>query len=113
MWSRNGRHDVPRRGMAGRSTAFDIIARPMPQSHGAADPGRPVNVHVRVDGWPGQLFALLFRDWLKANLDVQSEYVAVKCKAQEARDYPEAKEAWFDDAYVRAWEWADSTGWRP
>jgi dephospho-CoA kinase len=81
--------------------------------HGAADPGRPVNVHVRVDGWPGQQFALLFRDWLKANLDVQSEYVALKCKAQEAQDYPEAKEAWFDDAYVRAWEWADSTGWRP
>ena len=81
--------------------------------HGAADPGRPVNVHVRVDGWPGQQFALLFRDWLKANPGVQSEYVAVKRKAQEAQDYPEAKEPWFDDAYVRAWEWADSTGWRP
>src|SRR4029078_8194907 len=27
--------------------------------HCAADPGRPANIHVRVDGWPGQQFALL------------------------------------------------------
>jgi dephospho-CoA kinase len=80
--------------------------------HGAADPGRPVNVHVRVDGWPAQQFALLFRDWLIAEPDVQSEYVAVKRKAQEAKDYPEAKEPWFTDAYRRACEWAHSTGWR-
>ena len=32
--------------------------------HGAADPGRPANVHIRVDGWPNQQFALLFVDWL-------------------------------------------------
>ena len=81
--------------------------------HGAADPGRPVNIHVRVDGWPGQQFALLFRDWLRANPDVQSEYVAVKRDAQKAPDYPEAKEPWFDGAYARAWSWAETTGWRP
>jgi dephospho-CoA kinase len=81
--------------------------------HGAADPGRPVNVHVRVDGWPGQQFALLFRDWLRADTDLQSEYVAVKRAAEAAQDYPEAKEAWFAQAYPRAWEWAESTGWRP
>jgi dephospho-CoA kinase len=81
--------------------------------HGAADPGRPVNIHVRVDGWPGQQFALLFRDWLRANPDVQSEYVAVKRNAQQAPDYPEAKEPWFDRAYARAWSWAGATGWRP
>jgi dephospho-CoA kinase len=81
--------------------------------HGAADPGRPANIHVRVDGGPGQRFALLFRDWLNANPDVRSEYVAVKRKALEAPDYPEAKEPWFDDAYQRAWLWADTTGWRP
>ena len=33
----------------------------------SADPGRPTNVHVRVDGWPNQQFALLFVDWLTAN----------------------------------------------
>ena len=81
--------------------------------HGAADPGRPVNIHVRVDGWPGQQFALLFRDWLTANPDVQKEYVAVKRNAQAAPDYPAAKEPWFADAYRRAWDWAASVNWQP
>ncbi len=76
--------------------------------HASADPGRPTNVHIRVDGWPNQQFALLFVDWLKANPDVRDEYLAVK----RAADSAEAKEPWFSDAYPRAWEWADSTGWR-
>lgn len=58
--------------------------------HASADPGRPTNVHIRVDGYPNQQFALLLVDWLKANLDVAH-----------------------DDVYRRAWEWADATGWSP
>jgi dephospho-CoA kinase len=46
-----------------------------------------------VDGWPNQQFALLFVDWLAAN--------------------PAATEVGSRDAYRRAWEWADSTGWHP
>jgi dephospho-CoA kinase len=81
--------------------------------HCAADPGRPANIHVRVDGWPGQQFALLFRDWLAANPDVREEYLAAKRRAQSAADYAQAKEPWFADADQRAWEWAETTGWRP
>jgi dephospho-CoA kinase len=81
--------------------------------HCAADPGRPANIHVRVDGWPGQQFALLFRDWLRANPDVQQEYLSVKREALTAPDYADAKEPWFADAYRCAWEWADETAWRP
>jgi dephospho-CoA kinase len=81
--------------------------------HGAADPGRPANIHVRVEGWPNQQFALLFRDWLIANPDEQAAYVAVKRDALSAPNYAEAKESWFADAYRRAGEWADSTEWRP
>ncbi|HEX3546087.1 MAG TPA: dephospho-CoA kinase [Mycobacterium sp.] len=81
--------------------------------HGAADPGRLTNVHIRVDGWPNQQFALLFTDWLRANPGVREEYLTVKRRALTARDYPEAKEPWFLDAYRRAWEWATSTGWSP
>jgi dephospho-CoA kinase len=81
--------------------------------HCAADPGRPANVHIRVDGWPGQQFALLFRDWLTANPDVQQDYVAVKRQALSAVDYADAKEPWFADAYTRARQWANRTGWRP
>src|ERR1700722_2353803 len=81
--------------------------------HASADPGRPTNVHVRVDGWPNQQFALLFVDWLAANPGVRDDYLKVKREAQNAAQYAEAKEPWFLDAYRRAWEWADSTGWKP
>jgi dephospho-CoA kinase len=81
--------------------------------HGAADPGRPANIHVRVDGWPNQQFALLFTDWLRANPGVRDDYVAAKRRALTAPDYAEAKEPWFLDAYPRAREWADTTGRRP
>jgi dephospho-CoA kinase len=88
--------------------------------HCSADPGRPTNVHVRVDGWPNQQFALLFVDWLAANPDAQEQYLAVKRDAERAgalddhfADYAAAKEPWFSDAYRQAWDWADATGWRP
>jgi dephospho-CoA kinase len=87
------------------------------QLHCSADPGRPTNVHIRVDGWPNQQFALLFVDWLRALPAMQEEYLALKRRAAtEAHTtgaYAQAKEPWFLDAYRRAWEWADATGWRP
>lgn len=84
----------------------------------SADPGRPTHVHVRVDGWPNQQFALLFVDWLNANPGVQTEYLALKrsVAAQAAATtgaYADAKEPWFLDSYRRAWEWAQATSWRP
>jgi dephospho-CoA kinase len=80
--------------------------------HCAADPGRPANVHIRVDGWPGQQFALLFTDWLKANPGVREDYLTAKRHALTEPHYAEAKEPWFLDAYRRAWKWADTTGWK-
>ncbi|OBH13678.1 dephospho-CoA kinase [Mycobacterium sp. E1747] len=86
--------------------------------HASADPGRPTNVHIRVDGWPNQQFALLFVAWLSANPEARDEYLAVKRSAEaraggDTASYVEAKEPWFLDAYRRAWAWADSTGWQP
>jgi dephospho-CoA kinase len=81
--------------------------------HGAADPGRPANVHIRVDGWPNQRFALIFVDWLTANPGVQQAYLTAKRAALAAPDYVETKEPWFLDAYGRALAWAEATGWRP
>ncbi|KUI12022.1 dephospho-CoA kinase [Mycobacterium sp. GA-1285] len=86
--------------------------------HCSADPGRPTNVHIRVDGWPGQQFALLFVDWMRANPGVQADYVSMKRRVAgeghtDTGSYADAKEPWFLDAYRRAWEWADATGWRP
>ncbi|MBY4131407.1 dephospho-CoA kinase [Rhodococcus fascians] len=90
--------------------------------HGNADPGRPANVHVRVDGWPNQKFALLFRDWLRADSAVATEYAGIKRRASEAaagitnysaaiEAYENAKAPWFDVAYRRAWQWAEETNW--
>ena len=86
--------------------------------HASADPGRPTFVHLRVDGWPNQQFALLFTDWVSANPGVREDYLSLKRRV--AADghttggaYADAKEPWFLDAYRRAWEWADTTGWRP
>jgi dephospho-CoA kinase len=116
--------DVALRSFA-RSTidAYDHNADPglwHKRVHASADPGRPTYVHVQVAGWPGQQFALLFVDWLRADADVRDEYLAVKQRAAAAvpaddggAAYAEAKEPWFSTAYRRAWEWADRTGWRP
>lgn len=86
--------------------------------HASADPGRLTNVHVRVDGWPNQQFALLFTDWLEANPGVRADYLAAKRSAvehagAETAAYAAAKEPWFLDGYRRAWSWADAAGWRP
>jgi dephospho-CoA kinase len=88
--------------------------------HASADPGRPTNVHLRVDGWPDQQFALLFGDWLRASSEVREEYVAIKRRAEQAASpdgdinrYLAVKEPWFSEAYPRAWDWADKSGWRP
>jgi dephospho-CoA kinase len=86
--------------------------------HASADPGRLTNVHLRVDGWPNQRFALLFRDWLIADADARADYLAVKQRVAAedhagVDDYAAAKEPWFADAYPRATAWAESTGWAP
>jgi dephospho-CoA kinase len=108
-----------------RSTvaAYDHSADPAlwhKRIHASADPGRPTNVHVRVEGWPNQQFALLFVAWLTAESEARAEYLAVKqdaARAASADDdisvYVKTKEPWFSGAYRRAWEWADAVGWRP
>ncbi|WP_338774015.1 dephospho-CoA kinase [Nocardia vulneris] len=79
--------------------------------HQSADPGRLANVHVRVDGTPGQQFALRFRDWLRADPAARAEYLELK-RAGEAKAaglsgaeattaYLDVKEPWFDAAYQR------------
>ena len=89
--------------------------------HGNADPGRPVNLHVRVAGSPGWRFALCFRDWLRADPAAREKYAAEKRRVAElhASDadtsgYAGDKEAWFRDIGAPGMErWADSSGWQP
>lgn len=89
--------------------------------HAAADPGRAVLVHVRVDGWPGQRFALIFRDWLRSDHQACAEYLSIKQAAERAAAaaggdpgaYVDAKEPWFAQAYTRALDWANASQWTP
>jgi dephospho-CoA kinase len=71
--------------------------------HASADPGRPTHIHVRVDGWPNQQFALVFVDWLNANPGLRADYANAK-QSGDTR-------SWFHDAHRRAWAWAEATGW--
>lgn len=90
--------------------------------HGTADPGRTANIHIRVEGWPGQQSALMFRDWLRAEPEVRIEYLEIKRRAAAAvvepadyaaaiEAYVDAKAPWMDSAYERCLEWARRTGW--
>jgi dephospho-CoA kinase len=113
--------DVPRQ--QGRSTVgtFDGTTDESlwrKRIHASADPGRPTNVHLRVAGWPNQQFALLFTAWIAADPAARQEYLTLKRQVAaqghaDAGSYAEAKEPWLIDAYGRAWEWAERTGWRP
>lgn len=81
-----------------------------------ADPGNIAHIHFRPIETPGQRFALLFRDWLRADPQARADYARVKgalaAKFDSSRDYTEAKEPWFDhEGWPRANRWAAETGW--
>jgi len=83
----------------------------------SADPGRPVNVHVREVGSPGWRWALQFRDWMRADEGARAEYAAEKQRlaagSTSVEEYADAKEPWFDAVHERAEAWAARTGWEP
>lgn len=88
--------------------------------HVSADPGRAANLHIRVQGWPAQRLALLFRDWLRAEAEPRAEYLALKRQLAEAYsgdesvdDYVIAKQPWVNQGLLRAKEWARRSGWSP
>ena len=101
--------DTPKPGEAGRRGTSGCTAAPTPAG--------PVNLHVRAAGSPGARYALLFRDWLRAEPGERDGYAALKTPPRRrrtgaARDYAEAKEPWFTDvAWPRMQAWAARTGW--
>ena len=89
--------------------------------HGNADPGRPVNLHLRAAGSPGWQYALCFRDWLRADAEARADYVTEKRRVAGMHDvdkstagYAADKEGWFTDyAAPRMAAWVLRTGWQP
>ncbi|MEU4763184.1 dephospho-CoA kinase [Actinosynnema sp. NPDC023794] len=76
--------------------------------HAGADPGRRVNLHVRVEGGPAWHWALRFRDWLRADAAARDEYAAMKLEMAEKHRgdaegfaYGESKEPWMAAATAR------------
>lgn len=85
--------------------------------HASADPGRAAHVHIRELGSPGWRYALLFRDWLRAEraeaANYEKEKMRLAAHASTRDEYAEAKEPWFDAALERADAWARTSGWAP
>ncbi len=76
--------------------------------HAGADPGRRVNLHLRVEGAPNWRWAVDFRDWLRHDAAARDEYAQLKLELSErfaadtgAFAYGEAKEPWMDAAVER------------
>lgn len=79
---------------------------------------RPTHVHVRVIGRPNWRYALLFRDYLRANSEARDAYAELKRRlaahpAMTMDDYPDIKDPACDLIYVAAQAWATSTNWHP
>lgn len=88
--------------------------------HVNADPGRSVNLHLRVRDWPNWAFALRFRDWLRADSDAARDYAELKRVLADryAGDttvaaYAEGKEDFLRRAGVDSAAWAARVGWQP
>jgi len=85
--------------------------------YGGCDPGQLVHLHVRATGSAGWRYALLMRDWLRADPAAAADYQAHKLYLAAVNastdDYAAAKEPWFDKALPLAHSWAVRTGWTP
>jgi dephospho-CoA kinase len=113
-----GRAGLPRRAGEWFDNARGVPGKTWPKRlHGSADPGRSVNLHVRVAGSPGWRFALLMRDHLRAVPAARDGYAQAKelwaKEFTDVGDYADAKEPWFDTEARAANDWAEETGWQP
>jgi GrpB-like predicted nucleotidyltransferase (UPF0157 family) len=73
------------------------------------------NIHVRALGRRNHAYALLFRDYLRANADAAKAYEAVKFRLAEhiatIETYVDIKDPVCDIAMAGARAWAERSGW--
>ncbi|MFZ1879886.1 MAG: GrpB family protein [Gaiellaceae bacterium] len=97
-------------GWTGDESAWDKLLFGPPTGE------RPSNVHVRVSGAPNERYALLFRDFLRANDRARELWGTFKeqlvAEVGGDRDlYVELKDPATDVLLTAAEEWARATGW--
>lgn len=104
----------PRRSGSGGPAAGDP-APGDPARHGSADPGRRVDLHVRVRSGPAWRSALDVRDWLRADPDARAEYAGLRREAERlyGADPDPARfvahtEPWLEAATARMAQWSRS-----
>ena len=79
---------------------------------------RPIHIHVRETGRLNQIYALLFRDYLRADATTRSAYAQIKRQLaarfpDNASAYYAIKDPYMDTIYQAACLWRDATSWTP
>lgn len=81
------------------------------------DGARRSNIHVRQAGRPNQRYALLVRDFLRAEARVAEAYGELKkrlaASLADPDTYPDVKDPVADIIYVAAERWALANNWAP
>jgi GrpB-like predicted nucleotidyltransferase (UPF0157 family) len=79
--------------------------------------GGRCNVHVRVAGSANARYAVLFRDYLRANALARDSWATFKARladiADDLEEYGRVKDAATDVLMLAAERWAEDTGWTP
>jgi GrpB-like predicted nucleotidyltransferase (UPF0157 family) len=79
--------------------------------------GGRCHVHVRVEGSANARYAVLFRDYLRANEPARDSWVAFKRRladvAADLEEYGWVKDAATDVLMLAAERWAEEAGWVP
>lgn len=78
---------------------------------------RRINIHTRIVGRANQRYALLFRDFLRAQRATADAYAELKrrlaASLRDPAEYPDVKDPAVDLIYFAAEAWAESTHWGP
>lgn len=100
-------------------TPKDLLPDPslwIKRYHGSSDPGRAVHLHVRELGSAGWQYAMLQRDWLRADTSAREDYLQEKerliAEVGSGDEYREQKEPWFNAVWPRMQAWAQKHGWQ-
>ncbi len=79
---------------------------------------RRTHIHVRRAGSWGEQFALLFRDYLRVNMEDAQRYASLKRRlaeqyGQDRLSYAEAKAPFIWEIMKKADRWSQDGGWQP